>query len=593
METTWSRGATGGGNAGLGRGLGPEVTAASARDAVGEPRERPTTPALPARASLEVQVDGGPVSRRWLRDECVVLGRVPGVDLVLDHHTVSRRHAEVFCDPFGRFWVRDLGSTNGTLVDGTPVREHLLSPGERISIGAATLTFQCHEGEGAPPARRSAPLVFERATEIHTLLDFEPPRVSAAHLHTLLELGRRLGATESPEARLEELCRLAVRPDFHGATALALRVEDGLATPLSPTFLPGGGASDEPPRLSQRVLAAVRERCEPVLAGNLHGRPPSDHELELTVAPGGPDTWVVACPLRSEADALDLLYVTLPPSHGSAEWLALFALAAEVFQQSEASRVARRHAEAQAAIERELCTARQIQRALLPTRLSFPGLDVALGFEPCRWVGGDWVDAVPLSDGRVLLAVADVCGKGLHAALVTAGLHTMVRASAEVTASPAALLERVDRHLCAWLPAHSFVTLVAVAVDPATGEIECVNAGHPPPFVARAGGGLTCLQEGANPALGVAPHRIEARRDRIELGDVLLLYTDGLSELRDASGEMLGQARLGAGFVRLSTEGRGRPSADLARGLDGFVERFQAGRLPTDDRAFLVAQRRG
>ena len=117
---------------------------------------------------------------------------------------------------------------------------------------------------------------------------------------------------------------------------------------------------------------------------------------------------------------------------------------------SEEAWAARRHAQAHAAIERELLTARQIQTGLVPkkAKLDFKGLDVCVDFQPCKWVGGDYVDALPMPDGRVLFTVADVCGKGLQAALVTSSLHTMVRASVDVQPSLSALVERVNRHLC-------------------------------------------------------------------------------------------------------------------------------------------------
>jgi serine phosphatase RsbU (regulator of sigma subunit) len=289
---------------------------------------------------------------------------------------------------------------------------------------------------------------------------------------------------------------------------------------------------------------------------------------------------------------MDALYVTLPPSYGSVEWLSLFALAAESYQQSEAAWAARQHAQAHAAIERELWTARQIQRALLPKTLDFAGLDIAVGFEPCKWVGGDYVDAVPLPDGRVLLALADVCGKGLQAALVASSLHTMVRATIDGEPSLPALMERVNRHLCEWLPAHSFVTMVAAAIDPATGEIECVNAGHPPVLIVDRDGDLRALQSAENPALGVARARMVPQRALLELGDVLVMYTDGLTELRNGDKEMLGQERLGEGFARICAASPDHGSADIGEALARMLVAWSGVQLPEDDRAFLLAQRR-
>ena len=202
-----------------------------------------------------------------------------------------------------------------------------------------------------------------------------------------------------------------------------------------------------------------------------------------------------------------------------------------------------------------------------------PGVDLAIGFIPCRWIAGDYVDAIPLPDGTVLLAVADVCGKGLPAALIASSVHTAVHtlvhhvASQMSPASPPPLLSAapaspapprddcgsldlrrlmtsLNAHLCRTLPEDSFVSMVVALLDPSSGRLECVNAGHPPPLLAGPGG-LVALQSGANLVLGLmppewGPEQIEHQVTTMEAGQVLLLYTDGLTELCDDSGAMLG-----------------------------------------------------
>jgi phosphoserine phosphatase RsbU/P len=557
----------------------------------------PSTPLW--RVYLEIRLNGGAAVRRVLTESHLVLGRVPGVQLMLDHHTVSRRHAEMFCDPFGRWWIRDLGSTNGTLVNGDAVVERVLEPGDRVAIGDYAIAFCFEASDSARPSRNAITYEDEQPTALRLLVDFEPPRLLAGHLHTLLEFSQRLIAVESSDERLDALCRLMVRPDFHGTAAMVLRLEaDGTTTPLSQTYMPGPIVTTDQPYISRRVLAKVRETNEPVISGNVNNRISPHGGVELTMSREVMALWVVACPLRSivEAgrEALDVLYVTLPPDCGSPEWLQLFALAGEVYHQSEEAWAARRHAQAHAAIERELLTARQIQDALVPKKqkLDFRGLDICVDFHPCKWVGGDYVDALPMPDGRVLFTVADVCGKGLQAALVTSSLHTMVRASVDVQPSLSALVERVNRHLCDWLPPHSFVTMVAVAIDPATGAIECVNAGHPPVLVVDRDGDLRALQSEVNPALGMIQTTMESERTVLEFGDVLAMYTDGLTELRDPSKEMLGQERLGEGFSRICAARPGDGSADIAEALRRMLDEFGGDQLPEDDRAFLLAQRR-
>jgi serine phosphatase RsbU (regulator of sigma subunit) len=302
----------------------------------------------------------------------------------------------------------------------------------------------------------------------------------------------------------------------------------------------------------------------------------------------------LAVPLRDGADSMDVLYATVPPAVATAEWLKLYELAAEVYRRGEQVWAARRHAQENAAIEHELDTARQIQRGLVPKPYAEEGLVVDVGFEPCRWVGGDYVDVVPLPDGRVLCAIADVCGKGLHAAMVGFSLHTMVRAAADANPPLLGLVERVNKHLCAWLPESSFVTMVAVTIDPKTGDLEVVNAGHPPAFVVGRDGRLTQLQAAENPALGIAAATMTSQRARLQNGEVLAMYTDGLTELADAEGEMLGERRLGEQLraIVAGESARAGSVGAMCAALKERLDAFRQGQPPGDDWAFLFAQRR-
>ena len=557
-----------------------------------EPRAGATSAA--SSAYVDIRLDGGAPRRQRLNESTIVIGRVPGVQLLLDHHTVSRRHAEMFCDPFGRWWIRDHGSTNGTMVGAEPVPAHserLIAPGDRVAIGDFTLTFGIDRDSGAPEADDAPSFEDDKPTAIRKLADLELPRIAAGHLRTLLEFSRRLLEVEDPVDRVDALCELIIGNEFCGTLAVVMRIKSTRTTMLSRPHRPGRQLAEGRPYISRRVLDMLRETHEAVLATNMTNRFPDNAVIEISMAREVMELWVIACPFRIEGDVMDVLYAHIPRDCGSAEWLNLYALAGEVYSQGEAAWAARKHAQAHAAIERELETARQIQRGLVPTQLLHPGLEVAVGFDPCKWVGGDYVDVIPLSDGRVLLAVADVCGKGLQAALVGSSLHTMVRATSDNSPPLTQLVERVNRHLCEWLPSHSFVTLVAAVIDPATGELECINAGHPPVFIADRRGGLRLLQEAENPALGIAVTTMVSRRSRLEPGDVLAMYTDGLTELRNAQQEMLGQDRLGQELARICA---GRPPphvAAIAEGLTAALDAFRAGELPEDDRTFLLAER--
>ncbi len=559
-----------------------------------EPSRDEARASAAARAFVDIRLDGGAPRRQRLHESTIVVGRLAGVQLLLDHHTVSRRHAEMFCDPFGRWWIRDLGSTNGTTVGADPVPERSerpIAPGDRVGIGDFTLTFGVERDAAGPESYDPPSFEDDKPTAIRKLVDLDPPRIAAGHLRTLLEFSRRLLEIEDPVDRVDALCELIIGNDFSGTLAVVMRIKGTRTTMLSRPHRPGKQLAEGRPYISRRVLDMLRDTHEAVLATNMQNRFPNNVAVEISMAREVMELWVIACPFRVEGDVMDVLYAHIPRDCGSAEWLNLYALAGEVYQQGEAAWAARKHAQAHAAIERELETARQIQRGLVPRQVSCAGLEIAVGFDPCKWVGGDYVDVVPLVDGRVLLAVADVCGKGLQAALVGSSLHTMVRATSDNSPPLSHLMERVNRHLCEWLPSHSFVTMVAVMIDPATGELECVNAGHPPVLIVDRRGGLRPLQEAENPALGIAVTPMISRRSRLEPGDLLAMYTDGLTELRNAQQEMLGQDRLGQELCRICAVRPPPKVAAIAEGLTAMLDKFRGGELPEDDRTFLMAQR--
>ncbi len=546
-----------------------------------------------AYADVELEFEGGKVERlpRAMLDQHATIGRTPGLSLTLDHDTVSRKHAEIFCDPFGRWWIRDLGSTNGTSVNGERVAERVLRPGDRVGIGDYRLRFQV----GSLPEARMAGTSLEDTLDgtaapswMRTLRDIEPPQLSASHLSTLMSYSRRLLVLENSQERLDSLCELLVTDEFHALVALIVRISPGdpsriLAGPRRPAHV-----AEDPPYVSRTVLRQVIETQEAVLGTNL---PQVNPGLELTISAEVSPLATIAVPIHKEEAFTDVLYCNLPPHFGRSDWLALVALAAEVFSQSEMNWAARRHAQQHAAIERELETARLIQQALVDKNPFYPGLEIGIGFEPCRWVGGDYVDTVKLADGRILATVADVCGKGLQAALVTFSIHTMIRAMADYDRTVPQILERLNQHLCDYLPDDSFVTMVSIAIDPRTGVIEYVNAGHPPALVFDELGVCRALGSGENPALGLTPCSFSAQTDRISPGEALLLYTDGLTELKDGTGEMLGGDRLAANFARIYKALRGGTIEQAGQQLTGMLDAYRGDEFPEDDRAFLLARR--
>lgn len=217
------------------------------------------------------------------------------------------------------------------------------------------------------------------------------------------------------------------------------------------------------------------------------------------------------------------------------------------------------------------------------------GLDLAIGFAPSRWVGGDYVDTLTLKDGRVFLAVADVCGHGLAAALVTSAVHTLVHAGVRAGSDLCSLVDGLNQHLCETLRGDSFVTFVGLAIDTATGAMECVNAGHPPLLMATTSG-IRSMAAGKNLPLGLDPSPLEPQSETLGTEELLMIYSDGLSEQADQSGKMLGIRGLTEKIQHICAT-FGITAEIVAGQLGEFLAQRQGGRPPEDDQSYLFARR--
>ncbi len=198
------------------------------------------------------------------------------------------------------------------------------------------------------------------------------------------------------------------------------------------------------------------------------------------------------------------------------------------------------------ALENELDLASRMQQSILPT--SFPetaGYRVFASMEPARNVGGDFYDILPLPKDRLGLAVADVSGKGVPAALFMMSSRTLLRGAAIGHSDPGEMMCEVNRLLCEDNDAAMFVTVFLAVFDPASGKLVYANGGHNPPLVLRTDGTTALLPAIEGVALGVAPE-IEYAEGSVTLspGEAVVFYTDGVTEAENRRGEQFGLERL-------------------------------------------------
>jgi serine phosphatase RsbU (regulator of sigma subunit) len=239
-----------------------------------------------------------------------------------------------------------------------------------------------------------------------------------------------------------------------------------------------------------------------------------------------------------------------------------------------------------AGMEKEMGLARTIQASLLPqSSPQVPGAELSGICLPARNVGGDYYDMIALPRGRAALLVADVSGHNVGAALMMAVSRAALRAEIDRDAEPEEILSRCNRLLDSDLArSELFVSVFLGVFDPAAGTLTYANAGHNPAMVRRAAGGPVESLDAEGILLGVMGDFVFARRTaRLLPGDVLLLYTDGLTEARDPGGTMFGEERLEAALAEAS----GLPTREIPAALIAAVDGFTAA-APADDRTAAV-----
>jgi sigma-B regulation protein RsbU (phosphoserine phosphatase) len=232
-----------------------------------------------------------------------------------------------------------------------------------------------------------------------------------------------------------------------------------------------------------------------------------------------------------------------------------------------------------AEVDRELRVAGEIQRQLLPAAPpEIPGYQLAAAAVPSRQVGGDFHDFIPLGEDRWGLAIADVVGKGVPGAILMATARALLRAHADPRRRPAEVMERANRLLCLDVKPDQFVTACYAVLDARVGELTCCNAGHNPPLLFR-GDRVIELQRGGLVLGALEGEVYEEEKTLLTAGDVLVFYTDGLTEAESRRNQFFGRPRLERTVRRFQA----RSARHILRGVRDALRAFTLGTQPSDD----------
>ena len=233
----------------------------------------------------------------------------------------------------------------------------------------------------------------------------------------------------------------------------------------------------------------------------------------------------------------------------------------------------------------ELSRVRELQERLLPSVASgIQGYDVAHAWRPQRSVSGDYFDIIDLGENQLAVCIGDVIGKGMPAALLMSNVQAAVKAVASPDMSPSEVCSRVNRVLAGNLAAGNFVTFFYSIIDSRKGRLTYSNAGHVPPILVRQNGSIQRLESGGA-LLGVFKSwAFEQGTIQLETGDRLVLFTDGISELKDAAEEEFGEDRL----ERFVARNRTAPAAVLKDRILAEIADFANGAFQDDVTVVVV-----
>jgi len=536
--------------------------------------------------------------RRVAVGQSLVVGRTRDCGFVIDDSAASRRHFEI--TPRNDIFVwKDLGSTNGTVVNGARMLAGELRHGDRIQVGETAMLFQVESDGADSTAGRGDQRIF---TE--TIMDrsghVQPPRErdkSAKLLETVYSVVNEISTNYEPCSLVDRILELTVRAINAQRGAIFLRGNDNELMPCPVcnqvhTFRDGRlrPLEQDEIRISQTVAMRVLGGCESVLYQD------SDLDAEMNASESimSLDLRSILCvPLRSKEGVLGILYVDTDRQDQQYSQDDLLLAAAVGNSAGLALENANMHQELleKQRIEQEIETAWTIQEGFLIK--DWPARDrrfqVCGETRPAKTVGGDFYDFVQPQPDVVGILVGDVSGKGVPAALTMAQLLAQFRLHARDLESPREVLQRLNVELSERTRRGLFCSACYVTVNLRTGAVLSANAGHPPALAIGAQGAEQ-FSEATGPPLGiVAEATWEDHRAVLCAGDSILLYSDGIIEARsmvtrhDANaGSAFGEYEV-EGLQRFASAQYGRSPRLLLDGVLQDVQRFCAPGQPHDD----------
>ena len=535
--------------------------------------------------------------------EAVSIGRAQGNDVTIADPSCSSRHAYIE-RAGGGFVVRDAGSKNGTFVNGRRIEcPAVLSQGDEIALGSAIVTFdrprmprvtmvdspgESTDASAVVPFR--AILDKTSATDIRTSGLALPADIKEENriLQVMIQVSEALGAHKPLQELLDDILGLVADILPMDQCVIMLRGDGDAALETRAARIQGQWRGGREIQVSRTIVGMAYEQHLSVLFSDSAADPGFANNQSI-IDKGIRSALCV--PIGDDEEVIGVLYAdrharSEPFKDGDLRLLTLLASTAAVKIQ-QARQIAAL-IEAQKAKE-QLRIAADIQRDFLPRSLpSCEGYGMAGRAVPCLEVGGDYYDAICFEAQRLGLAVGDVSGKGVGAALLMASLRAWLRAELAHGTDLAALAAKLNDFTHQSSDIHSFITFIYAELDRKSGGLRYINAGHNPALVFGPDGAVRELAP-TGLCLGmIAGLPYEVGTAALGPGDVLVMYTDGITESRNAGNEEFGVDGL-TGAVRGELE---KDAPDILDAVFRRLAEFTACTEPFDDRTLVVVKRR-
>jgi phosphoserine phosphatase RsbU/P len=514
------------------------------------------------------------------------IGRSSACEVRLANASVSRRHAEIVRRD-DRFFIQDLGSRNGTRVNGAEARAAVeIVPGDRVEVGNVGLRVTAEE-----PGQ---PVLVPAGERIDTSVQLRADHLVKAHARDeqggpslvacLVAAGQLLVTLRPVQETCDEILKVVARAVPATRHVLMLRDEaSGELRQMSARHL--GGRPRQPLALSRSIVGRVLEECTSVLTADaLHDpRFSAQESVVMQVVHSA-----MAVPLFDNRKVLGLVYVDSqdPAVRFTPQQLEVVTLLANMAAVKISNARLLAAEQAQLRLAHELATAAQIQRGMLVPAPRVEGWQMEACLESCHEVGGDLYDCRVAHGDRLIFQVGDVTGKGMGAALLMSSFLASSRVLYESCDDPGALATRLGNIVSDNGDPGRFVTGFLGCIDLQAGTLRYVNAGHPSALLLH-GGSIRPLESNGVP-FGVLPgFTYDTRTAEIPPGALLAIFSDGIPEAQCGL-EMFEDARL----CEVLLEAAAAPDlADVRRAVLARLDAFLGDAPRSDDVTLLLIRR--